>query len=155
VSELIVNTIQQIQRVKGFYQKNIWSDCAPSYSLPVWAWFIMGGLNYVVCFAIVYRLLSPDYRGVLCTVALVLVLVIMGINALWSFFFLRMKSLFLSFAISVPYRLISVVSFICPLQFDHFAAWFLLPYLLYLALDALGQPTIPDRQTIKERKEHQ
>jgi translocator protein len=105
---------------------------SPSYSLPIWAWFIVGGLYYFICFAVVYRLLSQDNSGLFRTVGLVLILVIMGINALWNFFFFRVKRLSLSFAISIPYSLIAVALFICLLQFDRIAAWFLLPYMVYL-----------------------
>jgi translocator protein len=105
---------------------------SPSYSLPVWAWFLLGGLYYVICFAVVYRILSRENSGILRTVVLVLILVVMGINALWNLFFFRMRSLSLSVVISIPYSLIAVALFICLLQFDRLAAWFLLPYMIYL-----------------------
>jgi translocator protein len=105
---------------------------SPSYALPVWGWFILGGLYYVICFAVVYRLLSSGNGRTQRNVALVLILVVMSINALWNFFFFRMKSLSLSFATSIPYSLIAVALFICLLQFDRIAAWFLLPYMIYL-----------------------
>jgi tryptophan-rich sensory protein len=66
---------------------------SPNYSLPVWAWFIVGGLYYVICFAVVYRLLSRSNGGILRDdVALGLALVVMGINALWNFFFILLQT---------------------------------------------------------------
>ena len=104
----------------------------PSYAVPFWGWMVIGGLYYVICFSILYRLflLPPAFAR---SAAFVLIGAIMFINALWNYFFFRARNLFHAYLLGLPYAGIAVVLFVLLLlELDRIAAWFLLPYLLYL-----------------------
>ncbi|HEX8844907.1 MAG TPA: tryptophan-rich sensory protein [Pyrinomonadaceae bacterium] len=104
----------------------------PSYSAPLWGWYVIGVLYYVVCFVILYRIFRDQSAGTIRNVALVLILVMMGVNALWNYIFFRARNLYLSFIIFIPYNAIAIALFVCLLLFDRVAAFVLSPYLVYL-----------------------
>ena len=104
----------------------------PSYAVPFWGWMVIGGLYYVICFSILYRLflLPPALAR---SAAFVLIGAMMFINALWNYFFFRARNLFHAYLLGLPYAGIAVVLFVLLLlELDRIAAWFLLPYLVYL-----------------------
>lgn len=115
------------KNVKPFFAKLRF----PSYSAPLWVWYIIGALYYAICFFILYRLLKDAGDSLLKTAALTLILVMMAANAFWNYIFFRLQNLYLSFVASIPYSLIAVALFACLIQFDKVAAWSLSPYLLY------------------------
>jgi len=103
----------------------------PKYAVPFWGWIIIGGLYYVICFAISYRLfLTPP--SALRNAAFALLATIMFVNALWNYFFFRTRNLFHAFLLGLPYGVIAVALFVVLLRVDQRAAWWLSPYLLYL-----------------------
>ncbi len=116
------------KNVKSFFAKLRF----PSYSIPLWGWYIIGALYYVVCFFILYRIFTRSEASSTRYVALTLLLVMMSVNAFWNYVFFRAQNLFLSFVAFAFYPLIALALFISLLQFDRTAAWFLVPYLLYL-----------------------
>jgi translocator protein len=104
----------------------------PSYAIPFWGWMVIGGLYYLICFAILYRLfLLPS--SLERSAAFVLIIVMMLINAFWNYFFFRTRNLFHAYLLGLPYSAIAISLFLLLLaRVDRMAAWFLLPYLLYL-----------------------
>jgi len=104
----------------------------PRYAPPLWAWVVIGAFYYVMCFAVLYRLLSMPGVVPLRRWAILLFSSIMLINALWNYFFFRTRNLFHAFVISLPYGALAVVLFGVLLHLDRPAAWSVLPYLLYL-----------------------
>jgi len=104
----------------------------PRYAPPLWLWAFIGLFYYVVCFAVIYRLLSLPDAGPLRPWALLLLASIMLINALWNYFFFRTRNLFHAFVIGFPYALIALLLFPLLLCLDRLAAFCLLPYLFYL-----------------------
>ena len=63
----------------------------PSYAVPFWGWMVIGGLYYVICFSVLYRLfLLPSSPG--RTAAFALIGAFMFINALWNYFFFRTRN---------------------------------------------------------------
>jgi tryptophan-rich sensory protein len=103
----------------------------PSYAIPFWGWMVIGGIYYLICFAILYRLfLLPPSPG--RTAAFVLLGAIMFINALWNYFFFRTRNLFHAYLLGLPYGAIALSLFLTLLRIDRMAAWCLFPYLLYL-----------------------
>lgn len=104
----------------------------PSYAAPFWGWMVIGGLYYVICFAILYRLfLLPP--APLRNAAFVLIGTMMFINAFWNYFFFRTRSLFHAYLLGLPYGAIAVSLFLLLLlRVDRAAAWCLLPYIIYL-----------------------
>jgi translocator protein len=103
----------------------------PSYAVPFWGWMVIGGLYYVICFSVLYRLfLLPSSPG--RSVAFALVGAIMFVNALWNYFFFRTRNLFHAYLLGLPYGVIAISLFlVLLLRLDRLAAWCLLPYLLY------------------------
>ena len=103
----------------------------PRYSPPLAVWFVIGGLFYVVCFTVSYRLFRLPESGSR-DAAIALLVCMMLMNALWNYLFFRARNLFLSFVLCVPYSLIAVVLFVLTLELDRVAALTLSPYILYL-----------------------
>jgi translocator protein len=104
----------------------------PRYAPPLWGWIVIGAFYYVICFALLYRLLSLPVAGPSQRWALGLLGSIMFINALWNYFFFRTRNLFHAYLIGLPYGAIAFVLLAVLLRLDRPAAFCLLPYLLYL-----------------------
>jgi len=104
----------------------------PRYAPPVWAWIVIGVFYYVICFTVLYRLLSMPGVLPLRWWAVMLLGSFMLINAVWNYFFFRTRNLFHAFLIGLPYALIALVLFFLLLRFDRVAAFCFLPYLFYL-----------------------
>jgi tryptophan-rich sensory protein len=104
----------------------------PSYAVPFWGWMVIGGLYYVICFSVLYRLfLLPSSHG--RAAAFALIGAFMFINALWNYFFFRTRNLFHAYVLGLPYSAVAISLFLLLLlRLDAVAAWCLLPYLLYL-----------------------
>jgi tryptophan-rich sensory protein len=94
-------------------------------------WFVIGGLFYLVCFTVLYRLFRLPASG-LRDAALALIVGMMLMNALWNYVFFRVRDLYLSFLVCLPYGLMVVALFVLTLRLDRLAALALLPYMLYL-----------------------
>jgi tryptophan-rich sensory protein len=104
----------------------------PSYSAPLWVWYIIGVLYYVTYGFIIYRLLRNDGASLLRPIAFALVLVIMAANAFWNYVFFRAQRLYYGFVVGLLYSVVAFALFVCLLQFDRTAALAQVPYLLYL-----------------------
>ena len=104
----------------------------PSYAIPFWGWLVIGGLYYLICFAVLCRLfLLPPAPA--RDAAFALLGAMMFINALWNYFFFRTGNLFHAFLLGLSYNLIALSLFLLLLlRLDRMAAWCLLPYILYL-----------------------
>ena len=104
----------------------------PSFAIPFWGWMIIGGFYYLVCFAVLYRLfLLPPAPA--RTAAFALLGTMMFINALWNYFFFRMRNLFHPYLLGVPYNAIAFSLFLLLLlRLDRVTAWCFLPYIIYL-----------------------
>jgi benzodiazapine receptor len=107
----------------------------PAYAPPFWIWVIIGGLYYLICFAIWTRLLLLPYSPAR-NIAFILLAKMMFINALWNYFFFRTRNLLHAYLIGFPYGVIALALFILLLRLDRMAAWCLLPYMIYLVFYA-------------------
>jgi translocator protein len=114
--------------VKGFFAKLRSPRLAP----PLWIWYIVGAVYYVICFFLAYRILRHEGEGSIKYLALSLLLVFMSINAFWNFIFFRFRNMFYAFLIGLPYVPVAIGLFISLWQFDTTAAFVFLPYLFYL-----------------------
>ena len=103
----------------------------PRYSPPFTMWVVIGGLFYVICFTVLYRLFRLPASGLRDT-ALVVLVGMMLVNALWNYVFFRARDLSLSFLVCLPYALIAVALLFLAFEIDRLAAWMVLPYVLYL-----------------------
>jgi tryptophan-rich sensory protein len=104
----------------------------PRFAPPLWGWVVIGAAYYAICCAVLYRLFSLASAVEQRTWALALLGAILFINALWNYFFFRTRNLFHAFVIGIPYSVFAVVLFVILLDLDRQAAWWLLPYLVYL-----------------------
>lgn len=103
----------------------------PRYSAPLWVWYIIGGLYYLVFFYVIYRLLRRNTGEFLTQVTLVFILFMMALNALWNYVFFRAQNLLISFIVASLFPLLDVILLILLVQLDRAAAWALVPYLIY------------------------
>ncbi len=103
----------------------------PDYSAPLWVWYIIGGLYYVIFFFVIYRMLRHDGDFGLKYATLTLILFMMAVNAFWNYILFRAQNLFLAFIGGSLFPILDIALFICLTQLDKVAAWILVPYLLY------------------------
>ena len=103
----------------------------PPYSAPLWVWYIIGGLYYVIFCFVIYRILRHNGDAVLKYAALSLICFMMVVNAFWNYIFFRARNLFLAFIGASLFPILDIALFIGLMQLDKVAAWSLVPYLLY------------------------
>jgi tryptophan-rich sensory protein len=102
----------------------------PRWALPFGAWLVVGGLYYVLCFIVLFRLLSiPANR--LQTMALTVAVALMAANAAWNYIFFRRGNLYASFLFLLFYAALAVALCGLLLRVDSASAAFFGPYLLY------------------------
>lgn len=104
----------------------------PRFSPPFWLWVIIGVFYYLICFAILFRVLRYSDNFAIRYTAFAFLLIVMAVNAFWNYVFFRLKNLSASLALGIFYSLAAVALFVCLYQFDFLAAYVLVPYLLYL-----------------------
>jgi len=104
----------------------------PSFSPPLWAWYIIGVVYYVVVFVCAYRVLQHPASAPFRSAALTLLLVIVALNAFWNVLFFRAKNLRATFVFSMCYSVIVIGCWYCLSQFDHLAAFVFGFYVIYL-----------------------
>lgn len=77
----------------------------PSYAVPFWGWMIIGGVYYVICFTLLYRLFLLPPTPVR-SAAFALLGAIIFINELWNYFFFRTGNLSHAYLLGLPYSAI-------------------------------------------------
>ena len=115
------------KNVKTYFASLRW----PSYSAPLWVWYIIGGVYYLIFFFIIYRILRLNTDSALKPAVLGLILFMMVVNGLWNYVFFRARNLFASFISGSLAPILDLALFICLIKLDKIAAWSLIPYLLY------------------------
>lgn len=115
------------KNVKSYFAELRW----PSYSAPLWVWYGIGGIYYLIFFFVTYRLLRLNSGSALKPAVLSLILFMMVVNALWNYVFFRARNLFLAFVGASLFPILDIALFVCLFQLDRIAAWSLVPYLLY------------------------
>ena len=115
------------RNVKAYFATLRW----PAYSAPLWVWYIIGGLYYLVFFFVMYRVLKLDGNSAFKLTVLGLILFMMVANGLWNYVFFRARKLFASFISGSLAPILDLTLFICLIKLDKIAAWSLIPYLLY------------------------
>ena len=103
----------------------------PPFSPPLFVWFAIGVACYLICFALLYRLLASGFPAASYRAAFVLVLALMVANAVWGFLFFRRKDLRASLLAFVPYGLVAFVLALLLARIDRTSALVLMPYLAY------------------------
>jgi len=115
------------KNVKAYFAELRW----PRYSAPLWVWYIIGGVYYLIFFLITYRVLRASGDSILRPVVVGLILFMMIVNALWNYVFFRARNLFLAFVVASLFPILDIALFVSLLWLDKVAAWSLIPYLLY------------------------
>jgi len=105
----------------------------PSYSPSLAVWFVIGGVYYLISYAILYRLLASGLPTNRHQAAFIIVLILMAVNAGWGFLFFRRKDLRASFLAFFPYGLLALVLTSVLATVDSTSALLLVPYLGYLS----------------------
>lgn len=126
VASVVLEGIGAGRDVKGFFAQLRQPRLAP----PVWIWYIIGVIYYIICFFLAYRILRNE--GLIKYIALAFLLVFMSINTFWNFIFFRFRNMFFAFLVGLPYIPVAIGLFLSLLQFDSTAAIVFLPYLFYL-----------------------
>jgi tryptophan-rich sensory protein len=107
----------------------------PRLSPPLAVWSVIGVVYYLICALVLHRLLSiPSGARSGRDVALALAFVVLLANAFWNYLFFRLRSLHLSFLLSVAYSLLAAALLIVLFAVDRTAAWWFVlyaPYLIY------------------------
>lgn len=104
----------------------------PRFSPPLAAWIVIGVAYYVICFAVIRRLLVlPASR--MRSACLALVTVVLVANAFWNFVFFRVRSVRSAFATTIVYSVAALCLLVLLLSFDAIAGRWFLPYAGYLA----------------------
>ena len=103
----------------------------PRYSAPLWIWSIIGALYYIIFWFVLFRLFRLNTDSLVRPIALTLMMFMMIVNALTNYIIFRAQNLHLSFAVGSVFPIMDVALFVCLIQLDRLAAWFLIPYLIY------------------------
>ena len=103
----------------------------PWWALPFGAWVVVGGLYYVLCFVVLYRLLERP-SSQLTVAALATTVLLMGANAAFNAVFFRRRNLYASFLFFIPYAALAIALFILLLFIDPVASAAVGLYLVYL-----------------------
>jgi benzodiazapine receptor len=104
----------------------------PSFSPPLWAWYTIGVVYYVVVFICAYRVLRHPATEPFRNAALTLLVGVVVLNAVWNVLFFRAKNLKATFVFSMCYSVVVIGCWYCLSQFDHLAAFVFGFYVIYL-----------------------
>ena len=104
----------------------------PRYSPPFTLWLIVGFLFYAMCFLILRHVLSIGLVSASQVLALMLMIVLLLANALWSVLFFRWRDLRVSFIAFVPYAVLVAVLVILLTRTYPLGAILLSFYCIYL-----------------------
>ena len=104
----------------------------PAWAPPFPAWVAIGGLYYVACGVIAYRLLrlgtaQPGVTGALALLGLGLIA-----NAAWNLVFFRQRDLRRSVQLSIGYAVLALALGAALFRVDRPSGWLWLAYLAYL-----------------------
>ncbi len=115
---------------------NIWfvEIKKPWYSIPLWSWFVIGGLYYLMAIIILYKLFNQEYSNTVNRI-LWLTLLMIVYNEFWNYLFFGIQSTFAGFIGLLPFVILVIILFISLLKYKKSIAWILLPYLIWLIYD--------------------
>jgi len=103
----------------------------PSYSPPLGIWVLIGGAYYVICYAILYRLLAAGLPSSRHQLGFAMLLVLMVLNAAWGWLFFRRKDLRASYLAFFLYDSVALAFIAVLAGVDSISALLMVPYLLY------------------------
>jgi tryptophan-rich sensory protein len=104
----------------------------PPYSLPFKIWYIVGGLYYIICGTIAYRLFANSSD---LSAEIILLAIMMLLNGAGNFLLFRLRSLKAFHLCMYPFTLLTLTLYILLLRKDTVSSWILLLYLIWLIYD--------------------
>jgi tryptophan-rich sensory protein len=104
----------------------------PSYSLPLGLWYAIGAAYYAALFICLYRVLQQPATLPFRTAALILLISIGLLNAVWNVLFFRKKNLGAAFVFSLCYSFVVTAGYYYLSRLDRVAAILIGAYGVYL-----------------------
>jgi translocator protein len=104
----------------------------PRFTPPQWAWIVIGLFYYAIGLIVLAHLLQMDGTDRLQYSAIVLMIVLLGLNGLFNYLLFRLRNLLAAFVFFIPYDLIAVALQICLFRLDIRAGYIFAPYVVYL-----------------------
>ena len=106
----------------------------PRFALLFPVWYFIGGLYYLICGTIAYRLFQNGESSHFSLTLLLLILMMLG-NALPNFFLFKQKSIRRFYLSGIPFSITLAALYIQLLRVDIFSFWVLFPYIIWLLYD--------------------
>ncbi len=106
----------------------------PRFAIPLNMWYLVGGLYYLICGTIAYRLFQNKESNEFYLTLILLILMMLG-NALPNLFLFKQKSLKKFYLSGIPFSLILAALYFQLLRVDNFSSWVLFPYFIWLIYD--------------------
>ncbi|MDQ3021969.1 MAG: tryptophan-rich sensory protein [Bacteroidota bacterium] len=106
----------------------------PRFALPFSVWYFIGGLYYLICGTIAYRLFQNKESSYFSLTLCLLILMMIG-NALPNLFLFKQQSLKKFYWSGIPFSIILAALYFQLLRVDTFSSWVLFPYFLWLFYD--------------------
>ena len=104
----------------------------PAYSPPFTLWLVIGAAYYLICLVVLRQLLASESFSPSIIIALLLLILVLIGNALWSVLFFRRRDLRASFVAFIPYGFVVAALIVLLLRIYPFGAFLFLCYGLYL-----------------------
>ena len=104
----------------------------PPYSPPFAVWLLIGLVYYTICFIVLRHLLAAGPFTLTGRAALVLLIIVLVGNALWSILFFRRRDLWASFIAFIPYALLVAALVLLLWRIYPFGAALFMCYCMYL-----------------------
>lgn len=105
----------------------------PKSSFPFSVWYLVGGLYYIICGVIAYRLFHASEAAF--SLPILLLTLIMLMNGLTNFILFKLKSLKLFYWVLYPFFLLFMGLMIILFPSDKLSFWIASLYLLWLCYD--------------------
>lgn len=80
----------------------------PRWALPLAAWVAIGIAYYAICFVVLWRLLNLGFAHTETSVAFIILIAVMGVNASFNWFFFRRRDFRTSLWMYLPYGILVV-----------------------------------------------
>lgn len=106
----------------------------PSFALPMWGWYIVGIIYYVIVVVVLFRILNRTSQKGRRTLLMLTIAMIAG-NEFWNYLLFGLKSPFIAFIGLIPFSIIVLWLYIKLRKFQPNTSWILLPYLIWLIYD--------------------
>lgn len=105
----------------------------PKHSFSFSFWYVIGGLYYIICGVIAYRLFhSSTY---IFTLPIILLAIIMAFNGLTNFILFKFRSVMMFYIVLYPFIALFIGLIIVLIQVDKIAAGLASLYLAWLVYD--------------------